>query len=200
MSPRPYADRYRKARRVQIRDFQPVFQYTIMEEVHTWFQETKLTQYEQMFLENGYDDLEVIAAITDDELREIGINLPGHRKKILLKASSLRIKNGMSQYSYRRYSVFQATNKQYMQLVYQNKPTNVPKTARMADKPSEEPLDSFSSKKKKKYFANYYPTWVDWGDKKLASTSRAKIFLVMYRLLKCAQFLLVASTRGVSST
>ena len=63
-----------------------------MEELHTWFQETKLTQYEEMFLENGYDDLEVIAAITDDELREIGVNLPGHRKKILLKASSLRKK------------------------------------------------------------------------------------------------------------
>ena len=63
-----------------------------MEEVHNWFQETKLTQYEQMFLENGYDVLEVIAAITDDELREIGVNLPGHRKKILLKASSLRKK------------------------------------------------------------------------------------------------------------
>ena len=63
-----------------------------MEELHTWFQETKLTQYEDMFVENGYDDLEVIAAITDGELREIGVNLPGHRKKILLKASSLRKK------------------------------------------------------------------------------------------------------------
>ena len=63
-----------------------------MEELHTWFQETKLTQYKEMFLENGYNDLEVIAAIMDDELREIGVNLPGHRKKILLKASSLRKK------------------------------------------------------------------------------------------------------------
>ena len=78
--------------RVQIRDFQPVFQYTIMGKVDTWFQETKLTQYEQMFLENGYDYLQVIATITDDELCEIGVNLPRHRKKILLKASSLRKK------------------------------------------------------------------------------------------------------------
>ena len=37
-----------------------------------------------------------------------------------------------------------------MQLVYQNKPIHVPKTVRMAEKPSEEPLDSFSLKKKKK--------------------------------------------------
>ena len=92
MRPGPYADSYRKPRRVQTRHFPSVCQYTIMEEVHTWFQETKLTQYKEMFLENGYDDLEVIAAITDDELREIGVNLPGHRKKILLKASSLRKK------------------------------------------------------------------------------------------------------------
>lgn len=63
-----------------------------MEEFHSWFDETKLTPYKQMFLDNGYDDLEVIAAITDDELREIGVNLPGHRKKILLKASCLRKK------------------------------------------------------------------------------------------------------------
>ena len=32
---------------------------------------------------------------------------------------------------------------------------------------------------------------------KVASISRAKIFLVIYRLLKCAQLLLVASPRGV---
>ena len=63
-----------------------------MEEFHTWFQETKLTRYKEMFLENGYDDLEVIAAVTDNELHEIGVNLSGHRKKILLKASSLRKK------------------------------------------------------------------------------------------------------------
>ena len=35
----------------------------------------KLTQYKQMFLENGYDDLEVTAAITSNELCEIGVNL-----------------------------------------------------------------------------------------------------------------------------
>ena len=50
--------------------------------------------FKQIFLDNGYDELEVVAAtrITDDELREIGVNLPGHRKKILLKTLTLRKK------------------------------------------------------------------------------------------------------------
>ena len=34
-----------------------------------------------MFLENGYDDLEVIAAITSNELCEIGVNLPWQYKE-----------------------------------------------------------------------------------------------------------------------
>ena len=32
-----------------------------MEEFYSWFDETKLTPYKQMFLDNGYDDLEVLA-------------------------------------------------------------------------------------------------------------------------------------------
>ena len=63
-----------------------------MEEFHSWFDETKLTPYKQMSLDNGYNDLEVLASITDGELREIGVHLPGHRKKILLKVSCLRKK------------------------------------------------------------------------------------------------------------
>lgn len=43
-------------------------------------------------LEKGCDGLEVIAAIMDDKLDEIRLNLPNHRTKILLKASSLRKK------------------------------------------------------------------------------------------------------------
>jgi len=60
--------------------------------VENWFQENNLNSFKQIFLDNGYDELEVVAAITDDELREIGVNLPGHRKKILLKTLTLRKK------------------------------------------------------------------------------------------------------------
>lgn len=57
-----------------------------------WFQANKLTQYKQLLIENGYDELEVIAALTDSDLRELGVNLPGHRKKILMKTATLRKK------------------------------------------------------------------------------------------------------------
>ena len=60
-----------------------------MDTFDAWFQENNLASFKQLFLDNGYDELEVVAAITDSELREIGVNLPGHRKKILLKTLSL---------------------------------------------------------------------------------------------------------------
>lgn len=63
-----------------------------MDAFDAWFQENNLNYFKQIFLDNGYDELEVVAAITDDELREIGVNLPGHRKKILLKTLTLRKK------------------------------------------------------------------------------------------------------------
>eukprot|EP01084_Bolivina_argentea_P118088 209596_1 len=43
----------------------------------------KLPQYYNIFVEHGYESLDIIKAITDDEsLKEIGIELPGHIKKI----------------------------------------------------------------------------------------------------------------------
>ena len=57
-----------------------------------WFQENKLSQYKELLVENGYDELEVIAALTDSDLRELGVNLPGHRKKILMRTATLRKK------------------------------------------------------------------------------------------------------------
>lgn len=59
-----------------------------MDAFDAWFQENNLNSFKQIFLDNGYDELEVVAAITDDELCEIG----GHRKKILLKTLTLRKK------------------------------------------------------------------------------------------------------------
>ena len=57
-----------------------------------WFQENKLSQYKELLVENGYDELEVIADLTDIDLRELGVNLPGHRKKILMRTATLRKK------------------------------------------------------------------------------------------------------------
>ena len=57
-----------------------------------WFQENKLSQYKELLVENGYDELGVIAALMDSDLRELGVNLPGHRKKILMRTATLRKK------------------------------------------------------------------------------------------------------------
>eukprot|EP01084_Bolivina_argentea_P319660 554452_1 len=47
--------------------------------------ELELPEYIDVFVENGYDDLNVILkTMSDDELKEIGINKRGHRKKIML--------------------------------------------------------------------------------------------------------------------
>lgn len=58
-----------------------------MGEFNSWLDETNLNSFKQLFLENGYDKLEVVVAMTDTDLK---VTLPGHRKKILLKVSSLR--------------------------------------------------------------------------------------------------------------
>ena len=60
-----------------------------MDTFDAWFQENNLTSFKQLFLDNGYDELEVVSTITDSELREMGVNLPGHHKKILIKTMSL---------------------------------------------------------------------------------------------------------------
>eukprot|EP01084_Bolivina_argentea_P306450 529561_1 len=54
------------------------------DKVRIWLRDKiKLPQYFNLFVENGYDDLDIIADMNQDDLREIGINRIGHRKKIL---------------------------------------------------------------------------------------------------------------------
>ena len=50
----------------------------------------KLPQYFDLFIENGYDDLETLSDLTMEELEHIGIEKRGHRKKILKHAMILR--------------------------------------------------------------------------------------------------------------
>ena len=46
-------------------------------------------RYLDAFVENGYDDLEVILALEDDDLDELGIKLKGQRKKLMLQVAKL---------------------------------------------------------------------------------------------------------------
>ena len=57
------------------------------DEVKQWLESIGLPQYVSHFLENGYDDMDSLWDLNNDDLDAIGIKLPGHRKKILTQAS-----------------------------------------------------------------------------------------------------------------
>jgi hypothetical protein len=69
-----------------------------MKEINFFLKEIELEFYTPYFIKNGFDDLKLIVeqmksdmAITDDNLKDIGINLPGHRAKILIKLEEGKI-------------------------------------------------------------------------------------------------------------
>ncbi|XP_070758110.1 ankyrin repeat and SAM domain-containing protein 1A [Enoplosus armatus] len=59
--------------------------------VGEWLEHVGLPQYESRFLLNGFDDLRFMGSnvMEDQDLRDVGITDPGHRKKILHAARSL---------------------------------------------------------------------------------------------------------------
>ncbi|XP_029006198.1 ankyrin repeat and SAM domain-containing protein 1A isoform X3 [Betta splendens] len=59
--------------------------------VGEWLEHAGLPQYESKFLLNGFDDLRFMGSnvMEDQDLRDMGITDPGHRKKILHAARSL---------------------------------------------------------------------------------------------------------------
>eukprot|EP00055_Hartaetosiga_balthica_P007787 m.27392 g.27392 ORF g.27392 m.27392 type:complete len:521 (+) comp5936_c0_seq1:36-1598(+) len=60
------------------------------EAVKSWLGALLLSQYTSNFLDNGFDDLEVVSDITDEDLSALSITLPGHRKKLSLAVKRLR--------------------------------------------------------------------------------------------------------------
>ena len=54
-----------------------------------WLAQYKLGDYTQLFEASGYDRTDFLVSITSDELTEIGVQKPGHRKKIMSALSSL---------------------------------------------------------------------------------------------------------------
>ncbi|XP_061699803.1 ankyrin repeat and SAM domain-containing protein 1A-like isoform X4 [Syngnathoides biaculeatus] len=63
----------------------------LLQPVGDWLELLGLTQYESKLLLNGFDDLHYMGSnvMEEQDLREIGITDPGHRKKILHAARSL---------------------------------------------------------------------------------------------------------------
>ena len=54
-------------------------------EVYEWLNEdVKLSQYFDLFIEDGFDDMTQILTMTDEDLSNIGIENTGYRRKILV--------------------------------------------------------------------------------------------------------------------
>lgn len=68
-----------------------------MENVHSWLVKNRLDIFEDVFIQNGYDELDVIAELDETDLDAMKINLPGHRKKILLRVKQLKEQAGSSE-------------------------------------------------------------------------------------------------------
>ena len=54
-----------------------------------WLSNYKLGDYTHLFEASGYDRTDFLLSITSDELVEIGVQKPGHKKKIMSAVSSL---------------------------------------------------------------------------------------------------------------
>ena len=54
-----------------------------------WLSSYKLGDYTHLFEVSGYDRTDFLLSITSDELVEIGVQKPGHKKKIMSAVSSL---------------------------------------------------------------------------------------------------------------
>eukprot|EP01083_Nonionella_stella_P088233 245756_1 len=66
------------------------------EMVRMWLKDTvKLPRYADQFINEGYDDLEMVADMTMDDLINLNIDKRGHRKKILKYANKLEFPNEM---------------------------------------------------------------------------------------------------------
>jgi hypothetical protein len=62
-------------------------------DISVWLRSLDMEQYEQAFRENAIDAT-VLPELTVDDLRELGISLVGHRRKLLAAIAALRSDSG----------------------------------------------------------------------------------------------------------
>lgn len=55
-----------------------------------WLHAIGLDQYAVAFKDNGITDKDVLATLSDADLKDMGVTVLGHRKKILLEAEKLK--------------------------------------------------------------------------------------------------------------
>ena len=56
----------------------------------------KLPQYFELLKEDGFDDLESVQDLTDNDLKAMGVTKTGHRRMLLRNVAKLQIVNGIS--------------------------------------------------------------------------------------------------------
>nr|XP_023664176.1 ephrin type-A receptor 5-like [Paramormyrops kingsleyae] len=64
----------------------PVFQ-----SVEDWLEGMKMGRYVETFMESGYTTMELVAQMTLDDLRRVGVSLAGHQKKIASSIQEMRV-------------------------------------------------------------------------------------------------------------
>ena len=62
-------------------------------DIGEWLHGLGLQQYEQVFRENAIDDA-VLPELTADDLKDLGVSLVGHRRKLFAAIAALRSKSG----------------------------------------------------------------------------------------------------------
>ncbi|KAJ8402051.1 hypothetical protein AAFF_G00372860 [Aldrovandia affinis] len=72
---------------------------SVYRSVGEWLEAIKMGRYTELFMESGYTTVEVVAQITSDDLRRVGVNLAGHQKKIINSIQEMRVQmmNGQVQ-------------------------------------------------------------------------------------------------------
>jgi hypothetical protein len=66
----------------------------VPQDLHEWLKAIRLEKYAELLVESGFDDLhslinmmakDRIMPLTHETLHEVGITLPGHRTRLLIK-------------------------------------------------------------------------------------------------------------------
>ncbi len=58
-------------------------------DIAAWLHSLGMQQYEEAFRDNAIDAA-VLPELTDDDLKDLGVNLVGHRRKLLAAIAALR--------------------------------------------------------------------------------------------------------------
>ena len=68
----------------------PIHNVDHLDDVSLWLQECGLSEYISVFKSAGYDDINLIKILNNDDLDAMGIDKPGTRRKILMYADQLK--------------------------------------------------------------------------------------------------------------